>query len=73
MPVQTGVFSLVLKVSIEGAHLIAKGKLFHRRGAATEKARSPLPFNRDRGAESKSCSEDLSVLVLCRGQMRSVM
>ena len=36
------VLSFLLKVSIESHFLISKGRLFHNRGAQTERAREPL-------------------------------
>ncbi len=38
-----------LKSDIEGADLIQRGRAFHKLGAATEKARSPLHFSLDFG------------------------
>ncbi len=38
-----------LKTDIEGADLIQRGRAFHKLGAATEKARSPLHFSLDFG------------------------
>ncbi len=43
MPQSKGaVFNIDLKQSNESQDLMCNGRLFHRRGAATEKARSPF-------------------------------
>ena len=40
------VFSLDLKLEMEGAILVSSGREFHSLGPATEKARSPLRLSR---------------------------
>ena len=62
-PENRWVFSLVLKLKMEGAILISSGREFHNRGPATEKARSSLRLSRTRGTTNIAWSDERILLI----------
>ena len=58
---------------MEGASRMSGGSWFHKRGAATAKARSPLCFSLERGMCRRPLLEDLRDLVAEWGCKRSDM
>ncbi len=66
------VFNLDLKLVMEGARRQSRGNWFHRRGALTEKALSPLVFKRELGTDRRALSVDLKCLVVDKGIRRTL-
>ena len=67
------VLSLDLKAAMEGASRMSGGSWFHKRGAATAKARSPFCFSLDRGMWRRPLLDDLRVLGAEWGCTRSAI
>ena len=67
------VLSLVLKAEMEGASRMCGGSWFHKRGAATTKARSPFYLSLERGTWRRPILEDLRDLGAEWGCKRSEM
>ena len=57
------VLSFLLKVSIESHFLISKRRLFHNRGAQTEKAREPYVLGLNLGSSRSNYEDDLDIRI----------
>ena len=52
-----------LRVSIDSHFLISKGRVFHNRGAQTEKTHEPYVFRLNFGSSRSNCVDDLNIRI----------